>query len=1165
MNRIIGFGAERIELPATASYEDVIERRTVMLARCLNMKTTVAFVGAGCSLPLGYPDWDGLTRGAAAAMRAALESRNEGKYATARERFARIATRPALATEEFLVILGFCQKISESLNTEGHGDPYGEFLKTTFGDQHSRDQAMGGDVNPYEALLQLPIYRFITTNYDLELENAIKRGLPEELAQQWLGQGAPNDLRHSFSQTDDYILELSSFPLGLRDRTPMVFHCHGRYDEIGSMVITEHDYQRWYLRDTPAGYAFRQNMELLFGSNPIFFVGFSMRDNDLLHALRLLNATDPSQQRSRARSLFALLPDSGDDLGDRDRDDLLYERYRVHVIPYAPSKGNSKGPVTNSEWGKALCTKLLELRNRSIDIREDFIRKPAIRKVSVPVRPPQSYLHYAVARDNADDLAPDRTQSDLAYLTSLIGQKPVIVIHGYGGSGKSWRVIDLIEEVRANRRAIGVDGIFFWSSYYADDWLTGLERLLVYFGSQPTPRKTRIQRFSDCLTERHLIVFDGFERLLRSHGSRDDGTSANRAVVQLLEAALGGKSTVILTTRMMPDRLRNDQRVAEFSMRRITTEELGKGTVFGSMTRSGLLAYDDLAAVCSLCDGHSYALALAAAFLRGQGDQYVHERLRDLRRKLSDASPAHRLSTLIRTSVEDVEHRIGSHAKSLLERIAIFMSPVTEAMMDVCADGEPSEINRKALLSARLLFRVTTNPDSTDAPSGYTVHPMVRNFMFHHSLSDRLDSVPNFSLSGFTAGATPVDPGFHPSVEKIRKMFVSMHDGAVKALEEEGNLTRARQLCRGAFGVVRSRMEANSVARWTTYDDYIESFAIPLMNLTKRVSPSMWDYMDRSHAASKEDRDGPLFADELAWLWNDLGLAFYAQGSMADAHAVWEVSYEIDRVTDSYEDGGQYLVQSRLDMAAAFLEMGKLDSASEYLADTEDSNRSYGDEEYAGRITGYKALLTHLRGNTDEADLLYTTADVQLHNIGRNLRGRSIFAHHHANLKMSIGDLKGAEALNRMSSAFAYEGKHFDLITYTRSAKGHLLRLEKQFLEAQLEYDSALIEARRIGIRRLEADLLCELARLALEVGDWETARQRAVASLMIANELWLGLRRSSGLVVLGKAMIGAHNLKLGTAYLRHAYTLATKQGYLLRAYEAEKVLHDLGETLPEM
>ena len=257
MGRIVGFGAERIALPATAGYEEEIERRMVMLARCLNMKTTVAFVGAGCSLPLGYPDWDGLTRGAAAAIQAALAARNEAKYAAAAARCAHAATRSALTPEEFLAILGFCQKISESLNAEGCGDPYGDFLKKTFSARHSSSPGpLGDDVNPYEALLQFPISRFITANYDLELEYAIAHNSPEELFRMGFAHEVAKESRHSFTQTDDYVLQLSSFPLGLRDRIPTVFHCHGRYDERDSMIVTERDYQKWYLRDDLTGRAF---------------------------------------------------------------------------------------------------------------------------------------------------------------------------------------------------------------------------------------------------------------------------------------------------------------------------------------------------------------------------------------------------------------------------------------------------------------------------------------------------------------------------------------------------------------------------------------------------------------------------------------------------------------------------------------------------------------------------------------------------------------------------------------------------------------------------------------------------------------------------------------------------------------------------------------------
>jgi tetratricopeptide (TPR) repeat protein len=1166
MNRIVGFGVERGELPATATRAEVIEQRMEILAHCLSMRTTVAFVGAGCSLSLGYPDWPSLARKAIAKTQEALASRNETEYAAAAARLAQygFATNGSecLNTDQFLVRLGFCQRISEKLEADGHGNPYRDFLSATFSGEHSVDRTLDNPSNPYFALLQLPIYRFITTNYDLELEHALASSALDR-KRYGLEAGCDKPSRLSFTQTDEYVSQLSKFFLAQKEKPSTVFHCHGRYDEHDSMIITERDYRRWYLRSSTAGEAFRQNIELLFGSNPILFIGFSMRDNDLLRALRILNADDPSRQPPRVRNLFALLPDSDDETADRDRDELLYERYHVDVIPYNPRDSSASGKPTKEEWGRALCRKLMEIHDSSLDIRKSYLHKPSIRKVVVPARPPQPYLHYAVVRPGSDDLSTQRKQSDLEQLTTLLKEKSLIVMTGYGGSGKSWRVLDLIEHVTQNRHRFDFDGIFFWSSYYANDWLTGVDRALVYFGSEASTRTTRIKRFAMCLQEkRHLVVFDGFERLLRDHGSAAEGKPASRAVVELLDAAREGKSKVILTSRLMPEIPKDDERVGRFGMRRTTTDELVRGDVFGAMINEGYLNSDDLTTVCSLCDGHSYALALAAAYLRSEGSRGVRARMDRLRFKLSNVSPTQRLSTMIDLAVDDVQTRTGEYAKSILERVAIFTSPVTDAMMKICTNDEPRDPERQALLEARLLFRVSADPESIDVPHGYTVHPTVRSVLQHPSGDDRY-SMPNFMLPGFTSGSQPIHPGSTKSIHNVKEMFGRMHKAAERALES-GDLERAGQLCRGAFGVVRSQMEVNSVARWTTYDSFLANFEIPLAILVKRVAPSMWDYMERSHAPNKEDKNGPLFADELAWLWNDIGLAFYAQGAMADAHAVYELSYEIDRVTDSYEEGGQYLVQSRLHMAGTFLEMGDLYAAAEYLTDTERSNLSYGDEEYAGRIAGYKALLAHLRGNSDEAGRLYEEADKLLQKAGRNLRGRSIFAQHHADLKTSIREFNGAASLVRTSTALAEEGNHDDLIAYARNSEGHRLRELKRFRDAQFEYEAALRQARKTGIRRLESDVLCELARLELCLGDWETARLRVVASLKIANELWLGLRCTNGLVVLGKAMIGEHNPKLGAAYLQHARTLARKQGYLLCVQEAEKALRDQGELTEE-
>lgn len=1170
MVRIVGFGAERIALPATASRQDVNHQRMVMLARCLNMRTTVAFIGSGCSIPLGYPTWTSLARDVAAATGAALERCVEPKYREARARIAQFDVRfesgDVTRTEDFLFVLGFCKRISAEMEQDGHGSPYADYLQRTFSGQHVSKRPTDKDHNPYAALLTLPISRFVTTNYDMELEHVLSRGDPAMRVRYELTPRDPRNSdvepRWSFTQEDEYYDELSGFVLaGTSPRQQnRVFHCHGRFDRRESIVATEEDYQRWYLRDDVAGGSFRQNIQLLFGSNPVLFVGFGMLDNDLLYALRLLNADDPQRERVRSRSLFALMPEGEGDLRARDDDDFLLWRYGVHVIPYDPGRAR-----TAEERGMALCRRLHHLRLESLKIRDDFFRKPAIRKVTVPAKPRQPYVHYAVTRRAEADLAPTRRTADLEELKKLIAAEGVVVVQGHGGSGKSWRVLDLLDEVRKERSRFDFDGVFFWSSYYADDWLTGLDRALVYLeppheAARRGPRLTRIERFRRCMGERHLLVFDGFERLLRQTGASTQGRVYSRVVEQLLEAAIHGRSTVVLTTRLMPDVLaRRSDRVRQFAMRRLTTNELERGSVFGDLLARGL-TLDDVSALCSLCDGHSYALALVAAYLGAGARADLPERLWRIRRKLSDVSPARRLSTMIRQAISDVVQRAGAGAKDLLERVAIFMSPATELTLDALTPHSSHQTYVQALADSKLVFGVSADPQSDAAPAGYIVHPTVRGVLFHEAVSEDPEYLPNFALAGFTSGNDPVHPGSPRSVAIVKKAFVSICDAADAALED-GDPARARELCRSAFGVMRSRMEANTAARWTTYDDYLNR-GIRLANLVKRLAPSMWDYMERSYAHGREDPQGPLYADELAWLWNDIGLAFYAQGAIADSYAVWELGYEIDRVTDTVEEGGQYIVQSRMEMTGVFLEMGKLDTAGEYLDDTERSNHAYGDQEYAGRITGYKALLAHLRNNLHEAGHFYDLADTQLADCGRNLRGRSIFAQHYADLKISERDYTAAEKLVEKSIALAEEGNHRDLVAYARNSRAHLLRVLGRFREAQFEYDAVLSAAREIGIRRLESDVLSELGRLALELGDWETARARGSASLVIANELWLGLRRTHGLIILGLSMVRARNPQLGAAYLRHAHQLAITQGYLLRAKEAEAVLREIGEPV---
>ena len=377
-------------------------------------------------------------------------------------------------------------------------------------------------------------------------------------------------------------------------------------------------------------------------------------------------------------------------------------------------------------------------------------------------------------------------------------------------------------------------------------------------------------------------------------------------------------------------------------------------------------------------------------------------------------------------------------------------------------------------------------------------------------------------------------------------------------------------------------MEANSAPRWSTYDEYLRIEA-RLVRLCKTVTPARWDHADRHDAKSLEEEEAPLFADELAWLYNDIGLALCAQGSELEARAVWEQGFEINRVIDP-DENSQYIVQSKLHMGHVFLELGRLETAERFLLDTQESNHRLAAEgriepagknptmpfesrpavaDYTGRICGYRGLLAHLHGDFEEAERQYSKGLDDLELAGGNPRATSTFLCHLADLYIETRRFEEAERRIRTSRSLAEAAGHPDLVAYARNAEGHLLRAREKRVRARHAYDLALNAARRMGCKRLETEVLSELARLALDTGDAENARRLAFDALRLANALGLGLKQTLGLTVTGLATVRAGNPDLGIAFLRHAHRLAEYQRYRLRSREIEGHLRDLGAEIP--
>ncbi len=205
-----------------------------------------------------------------------------------------------------------------------------------------RSQILPKELDPLMLLADgLSISRFITTNYDLDLERMMRdRGFavdprhpddsPEGDAQpepkDALGAGA----RDAVFQADR-ALELVDFAVRNPDHAMSVMHLHGRATQGDDMIVTERDYLERYLGRGDAADLVNTSISLAFGANPLLFVGSGMSEDDILRPLRQFLA----ERKSRVdRQAVVLLPADAS-RGRRIEETIAhYNRYGVFTMHF---------------------------------------------------------------------------------------------------------------------------------------------------------------------------------------------------------------------------------------------------------------------------------------------------------------------------------------------------------------------------------------------------------------------------------------------------------------------------------------------------------------------------------------------------------------------------------------------------------------------------------------------------------------------------------------------------------------------------------------------------------------------------------------------------------------------------------------------------------------
>jgi tetratricopeptide (TPR) repeat protein len=412
-----------------------------------------------------------------------------------------------------------------------------------------------------------------------------------------------------------------------------------------------------------------------------------------------------------------------------------------------------------------------------------------------------------------------------------------------------------------------------------------------------------------------------------------------------------------------------------------------------------------------------------------------------------------------------------------------------------------------------------------------------------------------------------VDPGTRETgVEVTQSLFERLCGDAIRtyrALPLGDSLSEDRKkissdLCRGAFSILRSRFSANTVTRWGDYREYLQ-MVVKLYDTAKGVSDDLWMHheptRDGNNMTRSSEKPAPLYADELAWVYNEIGLTSISMGHVLNAIPFREQGLEISRMIDRDRDG-RYLFQAEFNLSTAYMFLGRLNYAMEYLKKAFVIGSRLRDEELISRAKAYIAYIKYLQGSLEEADKDFEDC---YSGIEHNPRARGVFYCYHSEVLLKLGRTNEAKVKIDQSRHIGLAEFYPDLIGYARLANANLLVRQKKYDEAQNEYSFVLKEAKRTRLRRLQTGALSGMSRLAYQLNDTEVAKQRAIESLKISNEYALCLHQTIGMIVLGKALVKEGVQRdLGIACLKTALDMANSQGYFLRKNEAEQTLQEL-------
>ncbi|SDU13790.1 SIR2 family protein [Stappia sp. ES.058] len=246
------------------------------------------------------------------------------------------------------------------------------------GDFRSRRSILSERLDPLvKTARKLKISRFLTTNYDFEIERYFQDAGYRRFEHDDHGgpaDGSPfprgyMDLRSHRSDSLGGVFrdltfrretasDLVGFSVSDEGVDASVFHLHGRASKEEDIVVTEADYMDLYLRRDAMREMVDEGISIAFSGAPTLFLGLGMTEADLLRPLRQFIS---DRDREVGYTSIVLLPAEKDEAARAKTSTALYLRYGVHTIFYGGGQVTIGGVPEDIDWLHKILTLVREL------------------------------------------------------------------------------------------------------------------------------------------------------------------------------------------------------------------------------------------------------------------------------------------------------------------------------------------------------------------------------------------------------------------------------------------------------------------------------------------------------------------------------------------------------------------------------------------------------------------------------------------------------------------------------------------------------------------------------------------------------------------------------------------------------------------------------------